>query len=132
MVDTSSSDLHRDFGRDSPEPPGDTLISCSFMAWFTNRMVGCESVVFSALTALFKEEVVGVVSEGELRLDFLLDVPKNVLLDAAVEQDLQRIESDSDFDVFKVSILKRALSEMKRGLIGIETDSLLLFCFVSL
>lgn len=90
-------------------------------------------MVISTLAWVSNEEVVRVASEGEWRLDCLLDTPRSVpIFDPKFEGDLQRIESDSDLDAFKVSPLKIRLSEMKRGLIGILTESLWLFCSVSL
>lgn len=89
-------------------------------------------MVFSALIGTVNEEVVRVVSEGEWRLS-RLDIPGNMpIFDPPVAEDFQRRDSVSDRDVFKVSPLNIRLGGIKRGLIGIVTDSLLLFCFESL
>lgn len=133
MVETSSSDRHRNFGRDSPELLDEGPTSLSSKACVTSRMVGCESMVFSPLTGMFDDEAMRVVSEDEWRLVRLIVAPRSVpILDPAVEKDLRRIESDSDLDVLKASPLKMRLSVIKRGLMGILTESLLLFCLVSL
>ena len=82
---------------------------------------------------MFDDEAMRVVSEDEWRLVRLIVAPRSVpILDPAVEKDLRRIESDSDLDVLKASPLKMRLSVIKRGLMGILTESLLLFCLVSL
>lgn len=85
------------------------------------------------LIGTLNDEVASVISEGERRLDCLLEVPGSAppVFDPVIEEVLQRKDSESDCDVLKVSPLNIRLSEMKRGLIGILIDSLWLFCFVS-